>query len=61
MAVLLGRHGDHRSDPRTRAEGPASAWTPAVEADGEARDGAWAAEVTGKLMDGRLKGMRLIV
>jgi hypothetical protein len=22
MAVLLGRHGDHRSDPRTRAESP---------------------------------------
>lgn len=29
---------------------PASAWTPAVEADGEARDDAWAAELTGKLL-----------
>lgn len=40
---------------------PASAWTPAVETDGEARDGAWAAELTGKLLDGWPKGMRLIV
>jgi hypothetical protein len=40
---------------------PASAWTPAVESDGEARDGAWIAELTGKLLDGRPKGMRLIV
>ncbi|GGS29728.1 hypothetical protein GCM10010238_18310 [Streptomyces griseoviridis] len=29
---------------------PASAWTPAVEAGGEARHGAWAAELTGKLL-----------
>jgi hypothetical protein len=34
---------------------------PAVEADGEARDGAWVAELTGKLLDGWPKGMRLIV
>jgi hypothetical protein len=40
---------------------PTSAWTPAVEADGEARDGAWVAELTGKLLDGWPKGMRLIV
>ncbi|WP_327690016.1 IS1380 family transposase [Streptomyces tubercidicus] len=40
---------------------PASAWTPAVETDGEARDGAWVAELTGKLLDGWPKGMRLIV
>jgi len=40
---------------------PASAWTPAVEADGEALDGAWAAELTGTLLDGWPKGMRLIV
>ncbi|MEU0942423.1 IS1380 family transposase [Streptomyces canus] len=39
---------------------PASAWTPAVEADGEARDGAWVAELTGKLLHGWPKGMRLI-
>ena len=31
---------------------PASAWTPAIENDGEARDGAWVAELTGKLLDG---------
>lgn len=40
---------------------PASAWTPAVEADGESCDGAWAAELTGKLLEGWPKGMRLIV
>lgn len=28
---------------------PASAWTPAVEADGEVRDGAWVAELTAGL------------
>jgi hypothetical protein len=40
---------------------PASAWTPAVESDGEVRDGAWVAELTGRLLDGWPKGMRLIV
>ena len=40
---------------------PASAWTPAVEADGEIRDGAWVAEITGNVLDGWPKGMRLIV
>lgn len=40
---------------------PASAWTPAVEADGEIRDGAWVAELTGDVLDGWPKGIRLIV
>ncbi len=40
---------------------PASAWTPAVEADGEIRDGAWVAELTGDVLAGWPKGMRLIV
>ncbi|CAM5482273.1 IS1380 family transposase OS=Streptomyces aurantiogriseus OX=66870 GN=GCM10010251_97380 PE=4 SV=1 [Streptomyces aurantiogriseus] len=40
---------------------PASAWTPAVETSGEVRDGAWVAELTGDLLDGWAKGMRLIV
>lgn len=40
---------------------PASAWTPAVEADGEIRDGAWVAELTGDVLVGWPKGMRLIV
>jgi hypothetical protein len=40
---------------------PASAWTPAVETNGEARDGAWVAELTGKLLDGWPMGMRLII
>lgn len=40
---------------------PASAWTPAVETDGEVRDGAWVAEPTGDVLAGWPKGMRLIV
>ncbi|MFI5801205.1 IS1380 family transposase [Streptomyces sp. NPDC051677] len=40
---------------------PASAWTTAVETDGTVRDGAWVAELTGRLLDGWPKGMRLIV
>ncbi|WP_327188526.1 IS1380 family transposase [Streptomyces xinghaiensis] len=40
---------------------PASAWTAAVEADGEIRDGAWVAELTGDVLHGWPKGMRLIV
>ncbi|AQW54439.1 transposase [Streptomyces hygroscopicus] len=36
---------------------PASAWTPAVETDGEARDGAWVAELTGRLVGGWLTGV----
>ncbi|MFF3849660.1 IS1380 family transposase [Streptomyces sp. NPDC002328] len=40
---------------------PASAWTPAVETGGEVRDGAWVAELTGDLLEGWPKGMRLIV
>ncbi|MFE7278779.1 IS1380 family transposase, partial [Streptomyces sp. NPDC057623] len=39
---------------------PTSAWTPAVEANGTVRDGAWVAELTGSLLDGWPKGMRLI-
>ncbi len=31
---------------------PASAWTAAVETSGEVRDGAWVAELIGKLLDG---------
>ncbi|WP_055596907.1 IS1380 family transposase [Streptomyces hirsutus] len=40
---------------------PASAWTPAVESNGEVRDGAWVAELTGDLLADWPKGMRLIV
>ncbi len=40
---------------------PVSAWTAAVEANGEIRDGAWVAELTGDVLDGWPKGMRLIV
>ncbi|MFL4901690.1 IS1380 family transposase [Streptomyces sp. MMS24-I2-30] len=40
---------------------PSPAWTPAVEPGGEIRDGAWAAELAGDVLDGWPKGMRLIV
>ena len=40
---------------------PASAWTPAVEADGDIRDGAWVAELAGDCLTGWPKGLRLIV
>ncbi|MFE5109460.1 IS1380 family transposase [Streptomyces sp. NPDC056663] len=40
---------------------PVSAWTPAVEQNGEIRDGAWVAELTGKALDGWPPGMRLVV
>lgn len=40
---------------------PAPAWSPAVEADGEIREGAWVAELTGDVLHGWPKGMRLIV
>jgi hypothetical protein len=40
---------------------PLAAWTPAVGPDGEIRDGAWVAELTGGMLDGWPKGMRLIV
>lgn len=38
---------------------PAMAWTPAVEADGEIRDGARAAELTGDVLRSWPEGMRL--
>src|SRR5882757_1701118 len=40
---------------------PASAWTPAVEPDGQVRDGAWVAEPAGDVLTGWPAGMRLIV
>jgi hypothetical protein len=41
---------------------PAGAWTPAYDEDGEVRDGAWVAEITGMLnLDGWPAGMRVIV
>jgi hypothetical protein len=40
---------------------PASAWTPAIEPDGRIRDGAWVAELGGRLLHGRPDGIRLIV
>jgi Transposase DDE domain group 1 len=41
---------------------PASAWTPAYDGDGQVRDGAWVADITGLLdLSGWPAGMRVIV
>ncbi|QDN75786.1 IS1380 family transposase [Streptomyces sp. S1A1-7] len=40
---------------------PETAWTPAVETDGQSRDGAWVAELAGDVLKGWPTGMRLIV
>jgi hypothetical protein len=40
---------------------PATAWTAAVEPDGEIRDGAWVAELDGDCLKGWPAGMRLLV
>lgn len=40
---------------------PASAWTAAVEPDGQIRDGAWVAELDGDVLKGWPQRMRLIV
>jgi Transposase DDE domain group 1 len=41
---------------------PARAWTPAYDADGQARPGAWVAEITGLLdLSSWPEGMRVIV
>ncbi|MFJ4380446.1 IS1380 family transposase [Streptomyces albidoflavus] len=40
---------------------PPTAWPPAIETDGEVRDGAWVAELTGDLLTGWPEGMRLII
>ncbi|MCX4785919.1 IS1380 family transposase [Streptomyces sp. NBC_01221] len=40
---------------------PPTAWTAAVEPDGETRHGAWVAELDGDVLKGWPKGMRLII
>jgi hypothetical protein len=41
---------------------PAGAWTPAYDGDGEVREGAWVADITGMLdLDSWPAGMRVIV
>jgi len=41
---------------------PADAWTPAYDGDGQVRDGAWVADITGLLeLEGWPHGMRVIV
>jgi hypothetical protein len=54
--------GDLVSIQKTLASVPASAWTPAYDADGQVRPGAWVAEVTGLFdLTGWPPGMRLTV
>lgn len=40
---------------------PGPAWTAAVKTNGEVRDGAWVAELTGKMLNDWPNSMRLIV
>lgn len=40
---------------------PASAWSPAIEPDGEIRDGAWVAEIGGDCLTGWPTGMLVAV
>src|SRR4051812_2099818 len=54
--------GDAAGIQAKRAEVPAEAWTPAYDADGQVRPGAWVAELTGLFdLSGWPAGMRLIV
>ncbi len=54
--------GDLAAIQKTLASIPARAWTPAYDADGQVRPGAWVAEVTGLFdLSGWPPGMRLIV
>jgi Transposase DDE domain group 1 len=54
--------GDLASIQKKLAEVPAEAWTPAYDADGQVRPGAWVAELTGLFdLAGWPAGMRLIV
>ncbi|WP_297701661.1 IS1380 family transposase [Mycobacterium sp.] len=54
--------GDLPSIQKRLAAVPAAAWTPAYDADGQVRPGAWVAEVTGLFdLTGWPPGMRLIV
>ena len=61
-SVVLGRVHPDRHRRRSDGPDPAAAWTPAYDADGEVRDGAWVAELTGVLdLSGWPAGMRVIV
>jgi hypothetical protein len=54
--------GDAASIQAKLTEVPAEAWTPAYDADGQVRPGAWVAELTGLFdLSGWPAGMRLIV
>ena len=47
--ALLGRVHHHRGHRRGHRQDPRPAWTPAYDADGQVRTGAWVAEITGLL------------
>ena len=60
--VVLGRVHPVRRRRRSPGPDPRGGWTPAYDADGQVRDGAWVAEVTGLLdLSGWPPGMRVIV
>jgi hypothetical protein len=59
-SVGIGASAVHGIENAVRAV-PARAWTPAYDSDGEPRDGAWVAEITGLLdLSGWPAGMRVI-
>ena len=59
--VVLGRVHPRTTSPTSSRQIPADVWTPAYDADGAIRDGAWVAELTGLLdLTGWPKGMRVI-
>ena len=61
-AALLGRHDDHRGHAGRDPQGPGGSWTPAYDGDGQVRDGAWVADITGMLdLSSWPAGMRVIV
>jgi len=62
VASLLRRHDHHRGHARGDPHGPAASWIPAYDGNGQVRDGAWVADITGMLdLASWPAGMRVIV
>jgi hypothetical protein len=61
VAVVLGRDDITDAVHQAVLRVPSSACTPAIEPGGEAREGAWVAELAGDMLTGWPKGLRLIV
>ena len=61
-AALLRGHDHHRRHAGRAPESPRVRWTPAYDGDGQVRDGAWVADITGLLDTGGWPaGLRVIV